>query len=273
MIKTKKVNNVKVKAIPSVKQMDRTKICGGDLFDLYCNIAIIGKKKSGKTSLIREILKRCTNRLTTVIIFSNTIYNDSSWVYICDELERQGIPLVKHTNLYDDETKENLLDAYVALFRSNAKEEEEQKKSKHKEKKPAKYIILDEDKHETKPKLPKKIAPDYIFVFDDFGGELQDRSLSHLLKQHRHYKTKIIISTQYYNDIPNSGRSQVDYWCLYPKISIEKIDQLHHDLGLSIDQDLFKKIYLDSTKEKYNFLFIDRVNDRYYHNFNEEYQI
>jgi len=59
MIRIKKINNEKVKAIP-IETVSPDKIKGSAIFpDLYCNIFLVARKKSGKTSTIFKILKSC----------------------------------------------------------------------------------------------------------------------------------------------------------------------------------------------------------------------
>ena len=268
MLTKKTINKIKVKPIPIVNKIDTSKIMGGDLFDLYTGICIIGRTGSGKTSLINEILYQTTNRLTTVILFSSTIFNDQNWIYICDSLDKRGTPSIKHTSLIDESDNSNILDSYVDLFRAQKKEEQE---TKNQPKKPKKYIIDDSDEKESKMKPPKKIACKYFFVLDDMSDELKNRSLSSLIKKSRHFESKLLVSTQYYCDVEKSARNQFRYWCLYGGISEDKLDQLHSDIGLSIAVSRFKGLYKDATSEQYNFLFFDKILEKFRKNLDEEY--
>ena len=57
----------------------------------------------------------------------------------------------------------------------------------------------DEEDEEGKPRKPRKSkhqAPEYMIIFDDLKSKLKSRSLLDLLKKNRHYKTKLIISSQ-----------------------------------------------------------------------------
>jgi hypothetical protein len=80
-------------------------------------------------------------------------------------------------------------------------------KEKQKEKKPKqKLIIFDNEKKKKKVYKLKKLSPEFIFVFDNLSDKLQNKYISALLKQNRHYKAKVIISSQYYNDITKQAR-------------------------------------------------------------------
>ena len=55
---------------------------------------------------------------------------------------------------------------------------------------------------------PKKpVAPECIFIFDDMSAELRKEDINCLLKKHRHYKCKIILSSQSTTDLNPSSRN------------------------------------------------------------------
>ena len=59
------------------------------------------------------------------------------------------------------------------------------------------YILT--EKEVTTKKKHKKCeyqAPEYIIIFDDLSSELKSQSLLTLLRKNRHFKTKLIISSQ-----------------------------------------------------------------------------
>jgi len=65
MIKETKLNNVVVKPIVDCNPPDITKIKGYKLIPSnYWILFLCSKKKSGKTSLINEICKKCTDKRT-----------------------------------------------------------------------------------------------------------------------------------------------------------------------------------------------------------------
>src|SRR5258708_7862615 len=95
MIKIKKINNEVVKAIP-LKCVPVDKIKGYCLFpDLYGNIFLVARKKSGKTSTIFKILKECIGRDARTIINPNLIH-------IVKYLKKKGNPVFKFTSLKDN---------------------------------------------------------------------------------------------------------------------------------------------------------------------------
>ena len=87
----------------------------------------------------------------------------------------------------------------------------------------------DPDPKQKKPRKPKFKAPQIIFVFDDLSGELKTPSLIQLLKMNRHFLCKVIISSQYWNDIALEGRKQIDYVLLFKGLG-QSIRQTERDI-------------------------------------------
>jgi hypothetical protein len=264
-ITKKKINDVAVNAIP-VTKVDLSKVKGCDLFpELYANIFLIAKKKSGKSNVIAHILKNCVGKNTTVVIFASTFYRDDVWKAIEKWLKENKIEYIAYTSIYED--KDNHVKDLTQYLES----------SDDTEVKADKNFIFDfndpDKKEEEKPKKEKKVSPEYIIVFDDTSKELQDKFVGYLLKRNRHFKTKVIVSTQYLNDLAKDARLQMDYLLLFPKLPNEKIDEIYKMTDLSIDYNLFLKLYKDATKDKFNFLYVDTKNEIFRHNFNKQYNL
>jgi hypothetical protein len=120
-------------------------------------------------------------------------------------------------------------------------------------------VILCEDEKEIKIKKrkPKYVAPKYIFIFDDLSSELKDPIISQLVKKHRHFKSKVILSSQYILDIDQQSRRQMDYFILFGGINKDKLNMIYVNADLSISEDEFNKLYHYATTEKYNFLYMN----------------
>ena len=87
MLSIQKINKEIVTPI-DVPKVDKSKIKGFELFDeLYANIFLLAKKKSGKTSTIFKILQKCSNKKTNIIIFSSTVHKDPNWLAIVKYFE------------------------------------------------------------------------------------------------------------------------------------------------------------------------------------------
>jgi ribosome biogenesis GTPase A len=92
MIKKSQINKVKVTPI-KLPVVAKENILGYDLFpEIYSNIFLCAKKKSGKTSTINHILRKCADKRTTVIVFCSTYTKDKNWINIKESLEKREIP-------------------------------------------------------------------------------------------------------------------------------------------------------------------------------------
>eukprot|EP00732_Lithocolla_globosa_P003743 Lithocolla_globosa_v1_NODE_3123_length_1759_cov_28.126761.p2 type:complete len:157 gc:universal NODE_3123_length_1759_cov_28.126761:861-1331(+) len=124
-----------------------------------------------------------------------------------------------------------------------------------------------------KKKKPKKISQKYMIIIDDLSLELKDPQVASLLKTNRHFKSKVLISSQWVNDVAPMGRRQFDYVLLFGGINKEKLEALYINADLNIEFDQFMELYKDGTREKYNFFYMDTNGGKYRHNWNIEYDI
>lgn len=286
----KKINKEVIKPIKIDLPEDNRPILGESLFsEIFANIALIAKKKSGKTTALNHILKRCAGKDTTVIFFCSTIYKDKNYVGIRKMLEKKGIDYEVHTSLKED--GEDQLDLLISELTEEAKQrEEEQKNAGQKDDEP-KYTnndILNElskeggfhhylnkmdEQEEKKPRKSKYRMPEYIIVLDDLSNQLKSTSLETLLKKNRHFFSKVIMSTQYIHDLAPESLKQLDYWLIYRGQPKDKLQKIYKDADLSIDFDLFEALYKDSTNDKFGFLYIDTNNMEFRKGFNRLYMI
>jgi len=267
MIKIKKINKEVVKPIPILK-IDPEKIKGYQLFpELYANIFLCARKKSGKTNAIFKILKSCSDKDTRFFIFSTTVHKDQNMKHIIKYFKNKGNEI--ETFMSIKEGKEDQLQTIIDELKNDYNDSDSDEEEKN-----PKYInVSDDDDSAIKVRKKKKIAPEIIFVLDDMGALLKAPSVSQLLKTNRHFKSKVIISSQYPHDMTPESRRQLDFLILFGGHSKEKLEILFEDTDLPISFDLFEKLYKDSTSEKYNFFYVDVRNVKFRRNFNQLYDI
>lgn len=271
-IKSKNINNHIVEPV-KIKKIDRKNIVGGELFDLYCNVYICARKKSGKTSTINKIIEETCDKNTHIIGFVSTHEKDPTWIEIKKNLEKKHIPYTFFKSTIDE--GENILGNLVQLLKNEVSELEESKKKKEEDLTP-KIINFGVEENEIKIKIkkPSKISSKYLIIFDDVSNELKyNKDLAYLLKTNRHFLSKIIISSQYIHDLPIDCRSQLDNWLIFRGQPEEKLDTIYKYADLSIDNDNFKNLYYYATQEPYHFLNIDREEDCFKECFNKELNI
>ena len=111
MLKTTKINNIKVLPVITNKR-EPDKIGGYNFFpEPYCNIAILGKKHSGKSSTLFNILKACANKNTHIWLFASTIHRDDTYKEIIKMLEDKKCQVSTFIHFVDEGG--NILDEII----------------------------------------------------------------------------------------------------------------------------------------------------------------
>jgi len=269
MFRVKQVNKETVEPVKfDEKQTDKRPVKGANIFpDVYCNIFCCARKKSGKTSAIAKIIESCSTSETSIIAFVSTLHRDNTWRAIEDMCQKKDIPFHGFTSIKDVETKEDILEKLLKeLGEPGTKEDVDKAPDTN----PVR--MGGGDQKQKKKKKPKEQAPKIIFIFDDLSGELLSPSIAKLLKHHRHYKCKTIISSQYWNDIILQGRMQIDYVLLYQGLgkSIDKMKDIYHNLSLSVDFETFMELYSFATAERFHFLYISVVDSTFRRDFTHQ---
>jgi len=101
MYELEKINDVVVKPI-SVPSYKPEEIKSYDIIPLlYANIFVCGKKESRKINVIFEIMKRCIDRKTLVVIFCATHNSDDNWLKIKEWLDKRKQPHVFYDSIVD----------------------------------------------------------------------------------------------------------------------------------------------------------------------------
>ncbi len=212
---------------------------------LYCTIFVCAKKESDKTNAIFKILKECTGKKTHLYIISSTAFNDDTWIYIIDYFENKGIDMTISTSLSEAGIPNKELEDKARKDMEDRKNEEEE---------PKQVLMLFYEQEEKSERKPKKIAPEYIFVFDDMSSMLRNKDIGTLIKYHRHFKTKIILSSQYPNDLAPESRKQTNIFLLFAGHSEDQLLELSKNMDLSIPFELFVQLYHNATSKPYSFL-------------------
>lgn len=268
MIKTKSLNDFKVKKITLPPLPDSKKIRGGKLFPLYSNIFICSKKNSGKTTVIANILKECVDQDTKVNIFCSTVYKDRSYKEIIKILEKKGCDVMVNVSSIGDNKGECHIQDIIDEPVINSDDEETEEESDEET-----YIKIKPDKEE-EPKLTKrkklKIAQKRIIILDDVADELKRPVINQLLKINRHLKCKVILSSQYVHDLAPQALRQIDQWLIFKGMKKEKLEKILKDSDMPYEYNDFERLYKHCVSKKYNFMYLDTSSGIIRKNFNEE---
>lgn len=269
MLYKHKINDIKIKPV-EFKRIDKKDILGSAILPLYSNVFICARKNSGKTTVIYNIIKQCCDKNSKVIGFVPTHHKDDSYKGIKEYLDKKYIPYEFYTSIKDDgfdlkefiEEQQNLID--------DEEEEDEEEITKP-------IIIKTEDEVTIKikkKKKPKKISQKYLIILDDISNELKNPIISTLLKKNRHLKCKILMSSQYYNDLTPASRRQIDNYLLFSNLNEDKIKEIYQNSDMEISFDHLISMYYDTTHgKKYSFLYLNPGLSDYRDGFDKQYSI
>ncbi|MDR3597001.1 MAG: hypothetical protein P4L60_19840, partial [Clostridium sp.] len=148
-LRLKKINDESVNEVPHMGKKDSRPIKGSRLFDeIYANILLVARKKSGKTSCIFKIIQECCTKDTTIVAFVSTLHKDASWQSIQEYCDTKDIPFIGHTSITDEEGHNQLADLVKHLpAKMEVPEEDPEDKQR---------VVLFNEKDETKPKKERK---------------------------------------------------------------------------------------------------------------------
>jgi hypothetical protein len=307
-VKIKKINDIVIKQPSSNIKDERPPRCKEMFNDCYSNVFIVARKKSGKSTLISNMIKKIVGRDTHVIIFCSTIHKDAVWGSIKDWLKKNQI---KHTSFLGitegkvDHLKQFMSSLEQESLEKELDEDEDEDDLKNEDvKKPKKYFSDDEQDEEdeefedmpeeedenedfrsvpySKIKFVKKQTsvrrkepfqtPEYLLILDDISNELKNPTLEAWYKRSRHYKAFTISSTQYINDVRPASLRQQDAVLCFKGLDLPKLKKLYTDADITnIPFETFCDMYHNATETPYSFFYIGVRNDQFRKNFDKLY--
>jgi hypothetical protein len=280
--KTERVSNKTVQASADIKK--DLKVKGADWFaEPYSNIFLLAKKKSGKTTVIENILKHCSGKNTKFIFIVSTIHKDATWLRITKFWEEKGHDILTYDDLYNDgvnviqefmdQQKQEPIQGSGSLIQNKTTIQDIRRVGgKLRITTTTKQILQKGGNEEIKENKPKLVYPEYFIVLDDLGSAMRDKAINQLLKTNRHFKAKVILSAQNLNDLMPEAIRNLDYVLCFGRIPDEKMDKLRQDLLLDVDEQTFHSMYKDATEKPHSFFYIGRSGeDEFRKNFNDKY--
>jgi hypothetical protein len=260
-VNLEKINKIKIKPV-KFKDEDLRPIKGEDMVtELYSQIFIVAKKNSGKSTVLYNLIPKLTDKTTKIYAFCSSIYQDKIWKHIKESLKEKNIEFKFFDSIIDCESGENNLAEILDEIKTEKKLEEEEVKDERKQKLTG-ILFDDSDDEEKKERKKKYRVPEYLFIFDDISGELKNSTLLGLLKKNRHFKSKVIISSQYPYDLLPESRKQIDLWLFFQGETEAKLLTLYKDMDSSLEFNQFYQLYKKATEIKYDFFYCDaRLSD------------
>lgn len=115
MFSYQKINNIEIEPVDGGESFDPSKILGYDYFnEPFCNIFIVARKNSGKTTLIYNILRHIIDpqykKKQKVHFFVGTIKQDRIYDSIKELLDYNEINYEENDSLYDNFSGDNLVE-------------------------------------------------------------------------------------------------------------------------------------------------------------------
>ena len=273
-----KLNNIKVKPVVSVDTGDQ-KVKGYQLINLKNWICYISaRKKSGKSSLISNIIDKTTTKKTTIWLFCSTYKIDKTWIEVVKNLKARGYIVNCFETIVDGSGKKAINNLEVVLDDLAQGDNEGDKKIKVAEEPEMldRFGIMRKKgmgkifkgKGEKKEKKPKIQVASNLFIIDDLPQQLKNPAVDRLCKTHRHSNSNVILSSQYVKDLNPCSITQIDVLVCFKGYNDEKMEHLHKILDLSIPFDLFYSIYNHCCEEDFNFMLLNVRTEDLRKNFN-----
>lgn len=194
------------------------------------SMALIGKRRSGKTYLLIKMLnsKFFRDTFDKVYVFSPTIELDSTWEKVRDMFDPEDDRYVMFDK-FDPEILESILELQKKTIATKRK--------------------------------------DILIIIDDFAEKLKGQRgnvLEQLATKGRHFKTSFIFTSQKYNSIHPIIRNNVDeliFFRVSNNLELKTIVEENDSRDIPIG---FEKLLMDNTKD-YNYLLVVKdTNNKYF---------
>ena len=273
MLTLKKINDVRIDAVPMTTPPDERPILGADLFPtVYDSTFICSRKKSGKSHLLYRILERCTNKNTNIFVICPTHERDPVYA----EIKRLLAKRKQNTVFFDDILEEDgasVLDKLIDELRQPPPALA-RKKTVKKPKTLAEAMFAPP----AAPPVPrcnrsKFQSPEHVLIIDDCSHNLRHPSVARFLKIHRHLHVKCFLSSQAFVDLAPSSFKQIDNMVIFRSLDTHKLEILWAAMDLHVGFETFAEMYRIATDEPYGFLNVNCRLDTYRVNFSRQFSV
>jgi hypothetical protein len=248
---------MKIKTVPNPSGELQYTPRGMDIFPgiKYPVIFICSVRGAGKTTLIYNIVQRIARKFTDpegctkIYHVSGTIDKDPGNISMVRKFERA----------YKYQTYQAMDELDYAEIKNTISDSLEQGQGVQKPPEAPPHISLfgAPPSSKRKPKPPPKVS-DQLIICDDVSGELRDPKFAVLVKNSRHYRARIILSSQYVTDVLPGIRSQIDFLFLFRGIPLDKLKVMHLMAKIEVTFEEFTELYREL--KGHHFLMVDIRN-------------
>jgi hypothetical protein len=134
-------------------------------------------------------------------------------------------------------------------------------------------IITELMKVQSKVKADNEKPQQILLIFDDYITDNSFNSrrsvFTKLFSMGRHYNLSTIVTSQEYLTIPSQIRRMSLYNICYKIYNADERNKFLRENQRTLSLDEFERLFDVATKEPYNFIYIDTLLDRVYHNFTQ----
>lgn len=231
--------------------------------DQFARMFLGAGSGSGKSTVINHLLKHTVDRRATVVIFSSTVDIDNVWKNSVNYLKKKKIPVFTFPHIIEEGV--NMLECFLETIEEKHREPIEPNEPGKDDTPPKPLFCLFEEEikeeQEDKPRKTRKInyktrVPEYLLILDDISKEmLRSSSIYNLYKKARHYKTRVMVSSQGVLDVkPELWANFTDVY-LWKGFSKTHMKIIHDRLPvMSMEFEDFYDLYLRITSEQYAFM-------------------
>ena len=201
------------------------------------------------------------------------MYIDPTYIDLIKWLERKGIEHVVYTSLTDGkidniQTELDVIESNMNPNRTAIDNIYTAHRTTIYNQFPSIYTVHTNASRSTpeimapKAKVYKDSVPENIFILDDLSKTaLRNTRIINLLKESRHYRLRVFISSQGLLHITPDAMQNLWSVYLYKGFSKKQIYQLAERISTSLSPDELWSVYKSITKQKYQFMNMNLTED------------
>tara|TARA_B100000795_G_scaffold261632_1_gene238601 strand:- start:1279 stop:2145 length:867 start_codon:yes stop_codon:yes gene_type:complete len=197
--------------LPDLNEFDPTEIMDDS------TIVAVGKRRTGKTWVLRNIMWEKRDVFEAGIVFSQTDELNHFW--------RQYIPAKYIFKKYDPAVLDQVFQRQKDILNSTT--------------------LTDQEK--------EKVAPFFILLDDVISDDRLkwDSNLMELFVSGRHYKLFVLITTQYAKSITPTLRGNTDYCIVMKTIQKRQLESLYEDYAGFLTKDAWGQMVNEQTRDNH----------------------
>lgn len=247
---------------------------GAALFPyLYGSLALLGRTASGKTTILRHMLRHTVDERTTVYVFCSTLDVDPAWQDILKVLKRLGATVVTYDSMFETDDRgrrRNIVPELVARMNGAVSAAaDEAKRPAHAPRGPC--LFDDVRSGRPKPKSYHDQTARHVVIFDDLDrAELRSPVLANLVKKNRHVQARVYILSQHPIHLqPDCAANLSQIWLgeSYSDAYLQRFFSSRLNSVPDLRLADFLRLYHEAIAVPHRFLVCDQRDNTFHFNF------